>query len=63
MTLIEELNREIDKEIYNLKTFLASGGAQSYDNYRQIVGKVEGLEWAKNHLNHITKKMLHEDED
>lgn len=63
MTVIEELNKEIDREVFDLKNFLANGHAETYDNYKQIVGKIEGLEWAKNHLNHITKKMLHEDED
>jgi len=64
MVLWEEINSALEKEIEGLKESLAYGHAPSYDMYRQIVGKIEGILYAKEILTHIVKTRLYsEDED
>jgi len=63
MVLIEELHKILNKEIESLKTHLISPGVDEYYDYKREVGKVEGLEWAKTHLQHIVKQRLYEDEE
>jgi len=63
MLLWEEMNVVLQKEIEELKKVLANGGASDYADYRQLVGKIEGIEWSMSHLQHIVKNRIYEDED
>lgn len=62
MVLWEEINKALEKEINDLKESLAYGHAPSYDMYRQVVGKIEGIVYAKDILTHIVKTRLYEDD-
>jgi hypothetical protein len=48
--------REIEGELNSVKLNLASGACTSYDDYRYIVGIVEGLEKSKAILKDIANK-------
>jgi hypothetical protein len=61
MLLWEEMNVVLQKEIEELKKVLANGGASDYADYRQLVGKIEGIEWSMSHLQHIVKNRIYED--
>lgn len=63
MLLWEEMNVVLQKEIEELKKVLANGGASDYADYRQLVGKIEGIEWSMSHLQHIVKNRIYEDVD
>ena len=63
MLLWEEMNVVLQKEIEELKKVLANGGASDYADYRQLVGKIEGIEWSMAHLQHIVKNRIYEDEE
>jgi|TARA_R110000796_G_scaffold32238_1_gene84635 hypothetical protein len=62
MTLWEELTQEYDKQIEELKNLLAYGTASSYSDYRQIVGRIEGIELSKDNLVNIVKTRIYEEE-
>jgi hypothetical protein len=62
MTLWEEITKNYYKEIEELKKVLAYGGISDYPSYRQIVGKIEGIEYAIDSLQHIVKVRLEEDD-
>ncbi len=62
MTLWEELTQEYDKQIEELKNLLAYGSASSYADYRQIVGRIEGIELSKDNLVNIVKTRIYEEE-
>jgi len=63
MVLWEEINSALEKEIEGLKESLAYGHAPSYDMYRQIVGKIEGITYAKDILTQIVKARLYNEEE
>ncbi|MEK9895030.1 MAG: hypothetical protein VW518_01210 [Burkholderiaceae bacterium] len=62
MTLWDEITRNLYKEIEDLKKVLAYGGVSDYPSYRQIVGKVEGMEYAIDCLQHVVKTRIEEDD-
>ena len=62
MTLWEEITKELDKQIEDLKNLLAYGGSSCYDVYRQVVGRIEGLELAKEQITNIVKIRIYEEE-
>ena len=57
--VVLELNEEIDK----LKNNLGEGMAEDYSHYRQIVGSIVGIQWARDNLTSIYKKRLHMEDD
>ena len=62
MTLWEEITKELDKQVEDLKNLLAYGGSSSYDEYRQVVGRIEGLQLAKEQITNIVKIRIYEEE-
>jgi hypothetical protein len=62
MTLWEELTQKYDKQIEELKNLLAYGSASSYADYRQIVGRIEGIELSKDNLVNIVKTRIYEED-
>lgn len=63
MEFWDELNSKYDEKLEETKKSLAYGNASSYDEYRQAVGLIEGIEWAKDLLKHIVKHRIYEEED
>ena len=53
---------EKEIEIERLKTSLGDGSAEDYAHYRQVVGSIQGLEWARNNLTDIIKKRMYEED-
>jgi hypothetical protein len=58
-----ELNSKYNEKIEETKKSLAYGNASSYDEYRQAVGLIEGVEFAQDLLRHIVKQRIYEEED
>jgi|TARA_R110000796_G_scaffold1230_7_gene4904 hypothetical protein len=63
VNLWDEITNHINKSIDDLKISLAEGHAENYNEYSLAVGKIAGLNMAKDSLQHIVKHRIHEDED
>jgi len=64
MDIWDEIITEYNKEINSLRLTLGNGSAEDYAHYRQIVGSISSLEWARDNLTDIVKqRMYKEDED
>ena len=46
----EEAIKAFGDEIQNLKNILGDGGPESYDQYKQIVGTIRGIELSSQQL-------------
>ena len=57
--VIVELTTEMDK----LRLMLGNSNAEDYSHYRQIVGSLQGLEWARTNLTDILKKRAYGDDE
>lgn len=62
MLIWDEVERAIQKEIQNISGSLANGSASTIEEYRQQVGKIEGLTLSIYTMKHIIKQRLHEDD-
>ena len=47
MDVFEVLVTELDSKAKQLKEWMASGNAQSFDSYQKICGEIQGLLFAK----------------
>jgi len=64
MDIWDEVVKELGNEIQHLRITLGSGSAEDYAHYRQIVGSIQGLDWARTNINDIIKKRTYgENED
>ena len=64
MEIWDEVVKEYNNESNNLRLTLGNGSAEDYSHYRQIVGSISSLEWARDNLTDIVKKRIYmEDED
>tara|TARA_R110000823_G_scaffold158165_1_gene288958 strand:- start:46 stop:240 length:195 start_codon:yes stop_codon:yes gene_type:complete len=64
MEIWDEVIKEYNNEINNLRLTLGNGSAEDYSHYRQIVGSISSLEWARDNLTDLVKKRIYmEDEN
>ena len=63
MEIWDEVIKEFNQEINNLRLTLGNGNAEDYAHYRQVVGSISSLEWARNNLTDIIKRRTYGDED
>jgi hypothetical protein len=63
MEVWDEVIKEFNQEINNLRLTLGSGVAEDFAHYRQIVGSINSLEWARDNLTDIIKKRTYAEDD
>ena len=63
MEVWDEVIKEFNLEINTLRISLGNGAAEDYAHYRQLVGSISSIEWARNSLTDIIKKRTYGDED
>jgi len=63
MEIWDEVMQEFNQEINTLRISLGNGAAEDYAHYRQLVGSISSIEWARNSLTDIIKKRTYGDED
>lgn len=63
MEIWDEVIIEFNKEIEKLRVMLGDGNAEDYSHYRQLVGSIQGLEWARTNLTDIIKKRTYADDE
>ncbi len=60
MELFDEIRHAYSEEIKKLQESLGNGSAEDYPHYRQMVGSIQSIEWAKETFNNIVKKRMEE---
>jgi len=63
MEVSNEALRKYNEELNLLRINLANGQADSFDNYKQLVGRIQGIEWYIEVIKTITKKMYEGEEE
>ena len=63
MDIWDEIVIEFNEELNKLKTTLGNGSAEDYSHYRQIVGSISGIEWARDNLPPIVKNRVYQEDD
>ncbi len=63
MDIWDEIVQELNQEINQLRITLGNGSAEDYPHYRQVVGSISGLEWARDNLTSIVKKRIYMEEE
>tara|TARA_R100001086_G_scaffold158123_1_gene84664 strand:+ start:675 stop:869 length:195 start_codon:yes stop_codon:yes gene_type:complete len=63
MEVWDEVIQEFNEEIQRLRITLGNGSAEDYSHYRQLVGSIQSLEWARNNLTDIIKKRMYSEEE
>ena len=63
MDIWEEIVQELNQESNQLRITLGNGSAEDYPHYRQVVGSISGLEWARDNLTSIVKKRIYMEEE
>ena len=59
--LYEEIAKELQKEIENIKNSLAYGGSADYHSYRESVCRIAGIETSINIIKDFVNKYIEED--
>jgi|TARA_R110000796_G_scaffold5146_4_gene19493 hypothetical protein len=63
MDIFDEIIKRYAAEIQNLKNTLADGNADSYESYKQLVGTITGIEWARTQFIETLKQRNYTEED
>jgi len=63
MDAFEVLVTELDSKVLQLKEWMASGNAQSYDSYQKICGEIQCLLFAKQYALDLKHRMEHSDDE
>ena len=62
MEVSSEALRKFEEELNLLRINLANGQADSFANYKQLVGRIQGIEWSIDVMKNIIKKMYEVEE-
>jgi len=63
MEVSSEALRKFEEELNLLWINLANGQADNFANYKQLVGRIQGIEWSIEVLKTISKKMYEGEEE
>ena len=61
MEIFDKVLKTYDEELSQLKETLGNGSAEDYPHYRQLVGSIASIEWAKQTLKNILKQTMEDD--
>lgn len=61
--LLELLVGNLQKEIDNRLSFLGSGGAKSYDEYKEVCGAIRGLQTAQREAQDLVRRVKELDDE
>ena len=63
MDIFQEINNAFQIKQEALKNLLADGQVEDYNQYKQIVGTLSGIEWAYTELTRIVNNRMENDLD
>jgi hypothetical protein len=61
MNELEVIRKKIREDLNDLADVLATGGAASFEMYKQLVGKIEGLALAERYILDLQERLMKED--
>ena len=61
-TIWQEINKKLEEEVEELKNYLVNGHCSEYYSYREVVGKIDGLNKSKEIFHDFMKKYVEEEE-
>jgi hypothetical protein len=63
MEIWDEVVKDYNNELHKLTNILSEGNADSYSHYRQLVGHIKGIEWAREIFTTIIKRRMYDEEE
>jgi|TARA_R100000306_G_C4334332_1_gene121922 hypothetical protein len=63
MDIWDEVVKDYNDELTKLRNTVCNGQSDTFAHYRQMVGHIYGIEWARNKLTDIVKKRIYADEE
>tara|TARA_R100001126_G_C4834936_1_gene153821 strand:+ start:371 stop:556 length:186 start_codon:yes stop_codon:yes gene_type:complete len=61
MEIFDKVLKAYDEELSQLKETLGNGSAEDYPHYRQLVGSIASIQWAKQTLKDVLKQTMEDD--
>lgn len=62
-TVFDVLIQKYEEDVSSSTQYLVSGGAKSFDDYREIVGRIRGLQLAIQTTKDLSRSQMEEDDD
>ena len=62
-TVFDVLIEKFEEDVASSTQFLVGGGAKSFDDYREVVGRIRGLQLAIQTTKDLSRSQMEEDED
>lgn len=62
-TVFDVLIQKFEEDVASSQQFLAGGGAKSFDDYREVVGRIRGLQLAIQTTQDLSRSQMEEDND
>ena len=62
-TVFDVLIMKHEEDVASSTQFLVGGGAKSFDEYREVVGRIRGLQLAIQTTKDISRSQMEEDDD
>lgn len=62
-TVFDALIDKYEEDISSATQFLVSGGAKSFDDYREIVGRIRGLQLAIQTTKDLSRNFMEDDDE
>ncbi len=60
--MFDELIKFYNEEIQRLQQNLGTGQVEDFPHYKQVVGSIQGIEWAKQQILDLHEKINKEDD-
>ena len=62
-TVFDVLIDKFEEDVASSTQFLVGGGAKSFDEYREVVGRIRGLQLAIQTTKDLSRSQMEEDDD
>lgn len=62
-TVYDVLIHKFEEEVASSTQFLVGGGCKSFDDYREVVGRIRGLQLAIETTKDLSRSQMEEDDD
>lgn len=62
-TVFDVLIQKHEEDVDSSVQFLVGGGAKSFDEYREVVGRIRGLQLAIQTTKDLSRSQMEEDDD